>query len=101
MSKLSKPYAESLKERLSDPEYAAAYLDAALADADVRVFLLALRDVANAHDGISKVAADAGLQRESTYRILSEQGNPQLSSLHALLQTLGLRLSVQPKTVST
>lgn len=95
MSNVSISYKESLRARLADAEYAAEYLDAALADGDVRVFLLALRDVAEVR-GIAQVAADAGLQRESTYRMLSEQGNPQLSSLHALLQTLGLRLSVQP-----
>lgn len=95
MSKPSVSYKESLQTRLADPVYAAEYLDAALADGEVRVFLLALRDVAEVR-GVAQVATDAGLQRESTYRILSEQGNPQLSSLHALLQTLGLRLSVQP-----
>ena len=93
MSKLSVSYKESLHERLADPEYAAGYLDAALEDGDPRVFLLALRDVAEVH-GIAKLASDAGLKRESTYRILSEQGNPELKSLNALLRTLGLRLAV-------
>lgn len=93
MSKLSVNYKESLHERLTDPEYAAGYLDAALEDSDPRVFLLALRDVAEVHN-ISKVASEAGLKRESTYRILSKQGNPELKSLNALLHALGLRLSV-------
>lgn len=93
MSKLSVSYKESLHERLADPEYAAGYLDAALEDSDPRVFLLALRDVAEVQ-GIAKLASEAGLKRESTYRILSEQGNPELKSLNALLHTLGLRLSV-------
>lgn len=93
MSVLTKSYRDSLLERLRDPAEAAAYLDAALEDEDSRVFLLALRDVAEAR-GISSVAAEANLNRESLYRMLSEEGNPRLSSLDALLHTLGLRLGV-------
>ena len=60
------------------------------------MFLLALRDVAEAH-GIAKLAGQANLNRESTYKMLSEQGNPRLSSLWALLDSIGLRLSVESK----
>ena len=55
---------------------------------------LALRDVAEAR-GIGQVAAAANLNRESLYRMLSEGGNPRLSSLDALLHALGLRLAVE------
>ncbi|HEY0386181.1 MAG TPA: addiction module antidote protein [Pyrinomonadaceae bacterium] len=95
---LTKSYTESLHQRLAaDTEEAAAYLDAALADGDPQVFLLALRDVAEAR-GFSQLAKDAELNRESLYRMLSEQGNPRLSSLGALLHTLGLRLSVRSES---
>ncbi|MDQ3685655.1 MAG: putative addiction module antidote protein [Acidobacteriota bacterium] len=94
MSVLTKSYRESLLERLQDPAEAAAYLDAALEDEDNRVFLLALRDVAEAR-GVSRVATEANLNRESLYRMLSEEGNPRLSSLDAVLHTLGLRLAVE------
>lgn len=95
MSKLTVSYQEDLRKRLKNPRYAAAYLDAALADGDEAVFLLALRDVAESY-GIGRLAEDASLNRESMYRMLSRQGNPRLSSLGPLLQRLGLRLSVQP-----
>ena len=49
------------------------------------LFLTALRNVAEAH-GIKKLAEDTQLNRESMYRMLSEQGNPQLSSLTAILK---------------
>ncbi len=94
MSVLTKSYRDSLLENLQDPAGAAAYLDAALEDEDSRVFLLALRDVAEAR-GISRVAAEADLNRESLYRMLSEEGNPRLSSLEALLHAFGLRLAVE------
>jgi probable addiction module antidote protein len=94
MSVLRKSYRDSLLERLQDPAEAAAYLDAALGEEDSRVFLLALRDVAEAR-GIGRVAAEADLNRESLYRMLSEEGNPRLSSLEALLHAFGLRLAVE------
>jgi len=63
---------------LADPEEAAAYLNAALEDGDQQVFLLALRDVAEAR-GMSQVAREARLNREIMYRMLSPTGNPQKS----------------------
>jgi probable addiction module antidote protein len=59
------------------------------------LFLRALRNVAEAR-GITKIAA-AALNRESVYRALSAKGNPRLSTLGALLHTLGLRLAVEVK----
>lgn len=94
MSKASRPYRDSLLEDLRDPAEAAAYLTVALEDESPDVFLLALRNVAEAH-GIKRLAEGAELNRESMYRMLSDQGNPQLSSLTAVLQQLGLRLSVE------
>lgn len=72
----------------------AVYLNAALAENDREFFLLALRDIADAR-GFSKVAQDTLLNRENLYRMLSATGNPQLSSLNALLKSIGLRLAVE------
>ena len=63
---------------------------------DPRVFLLALRNVAQAH-GIGKVAAKSKLNRESLYKMLSSRGNPSVQSLGALLRSLGFRLTVESK----
>ena len=95
----SKSWKEYLLRSLHDPEEAAAYLNAALEDEDLRVFLLALRDVAEAR-GVSTVAVKSRLNRENTYRILSSKGNPQLSSLAAILSALDLRLSIEPRSES-
>lgn len=91
----SRSYQESLIRKLSDPEEAAAYLDAALEDGDRPAFLLAIRNVIDALGGMSKIARDTGLNRENLYRVLSEKGNPELNSLEKLLKALGLRLSVE------
>ena len=94
MSEITASYYEGLLRRLQDPEQATAYLNAALEDGDQEVFLLALRDVAEAR-GMARVAQDAQLNRENLYRMLSRQGNPQLMSLVALLKSVGLRLSIE------
>lgn len=93
MKKASISYEVGLREDLKSPEEAAAYLNAALEEGTQEGFLLALRDVAQAR-GISHLAQETGLNRENLYRILSDSGNPQLSSLTSLLETMGLKLSV-------
>lgn len=87
-------YEDGLRESLLDPAEAAAYLDAALREGDMDGFLLALRDVAEAR-GMTQAARAAKLNRENLYRMLAANGNPQLSSLNALLHSLGLRLAVE------
>jgi len=92
----SRPYQEYLIKALTDPQEAAGYLNAALEDGDKELFLLALRNVAEARlGGMSKLAAASGLNRESLYRMLSGKGNPELKSLDRLLHALGLKLAVE------
>ena len=96
MTKPSVTYDIGLHEDLRDPVEAAEYLNAALEDGAQDVFLTALRVVAKAH-GLTRLARETSLNRENMYRILSEEGNPQLSSLKALLDSMELKLSVEPK----
>ena len=91
--KVTKDHQEYLREVLQDPEEAASYLNMALEEDDNEVFLLALRNVVDAH-GMSKISRKARLNRENMYRMLSEKGNPELSSLWSLLKSMGLRLSI-------
>jgi probable addiction module antidote protein len=70
-------------ESLDDPEDRAAGL-------------LALRAIAEAYGGLGKIAEEAGISRESLYRSLSPTGNPTLKTLIAVLNTMGMRLSVEP-----
>ena len=97
MSTTTARYVDGLRQALLDPVEAAAYLDAALAEGDMDGFLLALRDVAEAR-GMTQAARAAKLNRENLYRMLASHGNPQLSSLNALLHSLGLRLAVEVST---
>ncbi len=86
----SVPYEDILRE---DPKDSAAYLEAAIEDDDPAVFLLAMRQVANAR-GMATVARRAKLGRESLYKALSENGNPELRTVNNLLHAIGLRLKV-------
>lgn len=88
-------YRDDLLRRLKDPEYAAAYLSACLEDEE-ETFLIALRDVAEAHGGIRKMAEKTRLNREHLFRMLSKSGNPSLHSLRQLVGAVGLKLTVQP-----
>ena len=76
MPKRTTSYETGLHERLKDPSYAMEYLQAALEDdeegADA-VFLLALRDVAQANH-MTYIAEATGLNRESLYKMLSPIG---------------------------
>ncbi len=92
---LTASHRERLIEELrADPELAAEYLNAAAEDGDPRVYLTALRTVAEAR-GMAKVAKAAGVPRESLYRALSSGGNPRFSTLHAILKAAGLKMAVQ------
>jgi Probable addiction module antidote protein len=56
------------------------------------IFLLGLRDVVEAQGGMGRAAQTSKLNRESLYRLLSQRGNPRLSSLSAVLSSLGLKV---------
>ena len=92
-----KNYKEHLLEQLQDSEEAAAYLNAALQDDDSHAFLLALRDIAEAQGGMSRLAKQSELNRENLYRTLSVRGNPRFFNLLAVLDAFGLELSIHTK----
>lgn len=88
------PY--DVAEQLRTPEEMAAYLDAWLVDApdDVAGIARALGDIARAK-GMSQVARDAGLSRESLYKALSKNGNPSFATVLKVARALGVRLHAE------
>lgn len=89
------PY--DVAEHLRTPEEMAAYLDAWLEEAadDPAGIARALGDIARAK-GMSQVAKDAGLSRESLYRALSSSGNPSFATVLKVAKALGVRLHALP-----
>jgi len=73
----------------------AAYLEAALADGDPRLVTAALGDIARAQ-GMTAVARRSGLGRESLYKALSRDGNPELATVLRVVAALGIELHAVP-----
>lgn len=82
-------------EYLDDSESIAAYLSDALESGDPAFIADALGVVARAR-GMSEVAREAGVSRESLYRALSADGNPEFSTVLRVMQALGLQLAAVP-----
>lgn len=91
---LTSPY--DVAEHLRSPEEMAAYLDACLeeADGDAAFIAKALGDIARAK-GMSQVAQDAGLSRESLYKALSGERYPTFDTILKVIHALGLKLNVE------
>ena len=92
-----KTSAYDVAEHLRSPKEMAAYLNAWLEEApdDISGIARALGDIARAK-GMSQVAKEAGLSRESLYRALSEGGNPTFATVLKVARALGVRLHAQP-----
>lgn len=82
-------------DHLETEEDMAAYLEAALEEGDAALVAAALGDIARAK-GMSQVARDAGLGRESLYKALSPSGNPEFATIMKVVSALGLRLHARP-----
>ncbi len=82
-------------EHLQSEEDMAAYLEAALAEGDASLVAAALGDIARAK-GMTQLAKEAGLGRESLYKALSPAGNPEFATILRVVGALGLRLQAAP-----
>ena len=87
---------EAMAELLkADPAYALELLNSILEDGEQGELLIVLRQMTKAFGGVQDVAKKANLNPTQLYRALSEQGNPELRSLSAILKAMGLRLAVE------
>ena len=85
----TKPYDSA--EYLETAKDMAAYLEAALEDGDPRVVAHALGNIARVR-GMAQIARDSGLGRESLYKALSPEGNPEFATVLKVVQALGIKL---------
>lgn len=90
--------AKAVKTRTWDPaehletgEDMAAYLEAALEEGDPSLVAAALGDIARAK-GMAQIARETGLGRESLYKALSLEGNPEFATVMKVISALGLKL---------
>ena len=81
-------------EHLETEEDITAYLEAVFDDGDPALVSAALGDIARAR-GMTEIAREAGLGRESLYKALSSEGNPEFATVMKVLRALGLSLHVK------
>jgi probable addiction module antidote protein len=93
MAKKSKPFDAS--EFLETDDDIAFYIREAIATDDIDAIVRAIGVVAKTR-GMSQIAKETGLSRESLYKALSGDGHPQFDTILLVLKALGLRLSVEP-----
>lgn len=82
-------------EHLDSEEMVFAYMNAAMEEGDPALFTAALGDIARAR-GMTEIAKKAGLSRESLYRALSSEGNPEFATIMRVMTAMGLRMAVAP-----
>ena len=85
----TRPY--DTAEYLGTEEDMAHYLEAALEDGDPKLVAAALGDIARAH-GMTHIARETGLSRESLYKAISPEGNPELATILKVVRAMGIRL---------
>jgi probable addiction module antidote protein len=78
-------------EHLKTEADMAAYLEAVLEDGDPMLITAALGDIARAK-GMTELARTTGLGRESLYKALSAEGNPEFATVLKVIHALGLKL---------
>jgi len=78
-------------EYLNTEQETAAYLEAALEEGEPSLVAATLGDIARAR-GMTQLAKETGMGRESLYKALSPNGNPEFSTIMKVVQALGLRL---------
>ena len=87
-------------EHLKTEEDMAEYLGAALEEGAPTLIAAALGDIARAK-GMTQVAREAGLGRESLYKALSPAGNPEFATILKVVAALGLQLHASPATAKS
>jgi probable addiction module antidote protein len=80
-------------EHLNSDEDIAHYLDAAFEDGDPAIICNAIANAARAR-GMTALAKDAGVSRETLYKAFAEGGNPTLDTLMKVTKALGVRLAI-------
>jgi probable addiction module antidote protein len=95
MMMITKTKTFDVAEFLEDEETIAEYLNMALEDPNPEMLLLAIRNIARAR-GMTQLARDTGLGRESLYKALSEGAKPRYDTILKVVRALGVKLHAEP-----
>ncbi len=90
-------FSEKLRESLQDPEFLKAYLNEALQQGGLKIFLLAIfQAIKSKPGGMSACAESTGISRQTLYNALSYKGNPRFDNLIIILNYIGFHLTIEP-----
>jgi len=92
--KTEKPIRWGMTENMKTEEDYAAYLETALEEGDPAFISAVLGDIARSR-GMTQMAKETGLARESLYRALSADGNPSFATVVKVINALGLKIHIQ------
>ncbi len=96
MSRANKGSAPSPAVQLESHQDVAAYLERLAGQGDPQAFIAGLGHVARAK-GMTKIAREIGVGRESLYKSLSDHGNPEVDTVLKVVNALGLQIAFVPK----
>jgi probable addiction module antidote protein len=92
-------FREGLIEDLKDQEEALAFLETILEeyekDGDTKLFMMALRDIAEAQGGIGKLAKRIKVSRPHLYQVLASKHSPRLDTMLDIISGLGFRIKLE------
>ena len=98
MKRKFRKFEEYLHENLQDPNFVVEYLNAALADEDKRVFLIALKNVLDAQEqDLTALSKQTDVSRQNIYKILSAKGNPRWTNITSIINAMDLQINVSAK----
>lgn len=99
MAKKYQKFQDYLVKKLQNKKEAKAFLEAAMLefeeDGDIGAFLLALRYLAEAKGGISKLSDKSNLNRQNLYKILTGKTVPKFDTALSIMSSLGYRFKVE------
>jgi probable addiction module antidote protein len=90
-------YDWDMADHINTKEEVIAYLEGALEENDLETLLDVIGAIARSK-GMAKIAGEIGVNRESLYKSLSREGNPSFATVANVLDVLGYKIKVLPKT---
>jgi probable addiction module antidote protein len=94
---MEKTYQWNMADHIKTKDDVIGYLEAAIEENDTKLLFEVIGDIARS-EGMAKIAGETGVSRESLYQSLSGNGNPSFAAIASVLDVLGYRIKVMPKT---
>lgn len=100
MTRSYRKFTDVLDTFLKDPQFAADFLTDALAEEDLNLFLVSLKDILRVHGSLTSFAKKAKISRSTIYNLFSKKSNPEMKTILTVLDHLGYDLRVAKKEPS-